>query len=201
MSGTTKTTCAFIAFELFCLFVYLPSMLTEGMHFYLATIVATALLVFLVGYLLSLFLLKLRGALFHTQELPLSTALRQARYLISLFVASVALIVIKSTAYGLSYYFLSGALFICFGWYLSRHYHTHHLPIFLGFFAVIASCVLSFIVFVNNPAAIADFGLERVIFALRDFVGDSSFFSLASAITWFSWQIAHASRGAVDAPA
>lgn len=196
MSGTTKTIFAFTVFEIFCLFVYLPSMVTEGMHFYLAVIVAVALVIFLIGYLLALFLMKRKGASLKISAFPLSTALKQPRYLISLFLATVAVIVLKSAAYGLPYYLLSCAVFVGFGWYLSRHYHAQHIPVFLGFVATIVPCVVSFFVFVNNPAAIAHFGPERAIFALRDFVGDSSFFTITSAITWFSWQVSHASRAA-----
>ncbi len=193
MKGTVIATGLLIAFNFLCLFFYLPPMITEGMLSYIAIFLLVALAVLVAGKVISLVSLRSKRVQLNTTTSSISDTFRNKQFLLSLLGALVLLatntFLVPILSSELLYYFFYYGTFIVFGIFLSTRCSTSHTPLLFSLTVVILLSAIEFIVFINNPSAIGQFGPERIIFALRDFVGNTSIFFLAASIMWSSWAI------------
>ena len=194
MFGTIIAVGLLLLFNAVCLFIYLPPMLTEGMYLYISIILTFSLAIFGIGHILSSILSKKKQNPIYNDSLSLMRIMIEKRSLITIGIATIALIFLKMIApllnntliYGLIYCLL----FILLGVSLSKTYHVGFIPILFSFSTVILSSLAAFMAFVYDHSAISQFGPERFLFALRDFVGDTTIFLLAAAFSWSAWRIA-----------
>jgi hypothetical protein len=168
-------------------------MITEGMLSYFATFFIIAVAVFVAGKFISVMILKNKQVQLDSALSSSGDMLRNRQFLFSLLGASVFLVIIMLFApifkIELIYYLLYYGTFVGFGVFLSTRCSASHTPLLFSLIVVVVLSVIEFIVFINSSYAISQFGPERVIFALRDFVGNTSIFFLAASIMWSSWMI------------
>jgi hypothetical protein len=202
MEGTLIATGILIIFDLLCLFFYLPPMITEGMLSYIAMFLFIALIVFLAGKVISVMLLKNKRGQLNSATSSSDGVLRNKQFLLSLLGASVLQVIVMLfapiTGSELLYYLFYYATFVGFGIFLSNKCSASHTPLLFSLIVVVVLSIIEFIVFINSSSAIGQLGPERVIFALRDFVGNTSMFFLAASIMWSSWIITRSVKNKVQ---
>lgn len=194
MLGTIVVFIGIILFNLGCMLIYLPSMITEGMFKYFILVILISMAVFIVGEVISCWILRDRNAIKGVEKYKFRQYLSDWKLL--LFVACALLItfiifnqitifVDNSLIIEVLYYLVLAL----FGIILSRQYKTDNIPIMFCILLNLILAIIYFVLFIRNPAVISRFGPERFIFALRDYVGRTNMLPLDTAVTWSMWKI------------
>lgn len=194
------------AFNAASMCLFLPEMVTEGMLPSIGNAWLVSSVVLALGKLMSMLVLHRRRGILEQARTAFGAAITTPAFyglLIGVLAAwAGAQWITRNVGFPGMPLLLSSLLLLTAGIFLARRFGDHFVPVLFAASLSVLLSVVSFVLLVIDPEAIGRFGPERIIFAWRDFVGDTAIILPLSASTvWSAWLVARSMRAQQIAPA
>jgi hypothetical protein len=185
--------------DLAVVFLYLPSGLRRGLPLHILAVCVLALVIFWVGRVISVAVLKDRGRTELPKAAGLSAGAKTVRFvLLAILAVFLELVVIQRLnpsgrnpmLFNLVFYLA----FFVFGLLLARDQDAEFVPVLFGLIVAVVLAGAEFALFVSNPAMLSRFGAERLVVGVRGLVIRVDALPMDIAITWAAWRVSRANR-------
>lgn len=185
--------------DLAIIFFYLPQGLRRGLPVHLLAICVLSLVIFFVGRVISVAVLKDRGKTELPRVTGLSSGARTVRFiLIAVFGTCVEIVVIQRLSpAGGSYLLFNLVFYLVFfvlGLLLARDQDAESAPVLLGLIVALAVAGLELALFLSNSAMVNRFGADRLAVGIRGLIIRANAVPMDIAITWAAWRVSRANR-------
>ncbi len=185
--------------DLAIILFYLPRGLRRGLPLHLLAICVLSLVIFWVGRVISVAVLKDRGKTELPRVTGLSSGARTVRFvLLAVLGTCVEIVVIQrlSPAGGnfLLFNLVFYLVFFVMGVLLARDQDAESAPVLFGLIVALAVAGLELALFLSSAEMLSRFGADRLAIGIRGFVIRADAVPMDIAITWAAWRVSRANK-------